>query len=42
MELSSSKIKKVLIFPEGTLKSQAEKMSYFLRVYKNNFIHSSS
>ena len=36
MELSSPKPKKLLIFQEGTLKSQAEKIS------KNKFIHSSS
>ena len=42
MELSNLKLKKVFIFQERTLKSQAKKVSYFLRVSKNEFIHSSS
>ena len=37
----NTKIKK-FIFQEGPLKSQANKISYFLRVSKNKFIHSSS
>ena len=38
----SSKLKKLDVFQQGTLKSQAKKISYFLRVSKNEFIHSSS
>ena len=42
VELSSLDIGNVLIFQVGTLKFQAKKISYLLRVYKSKFIHSSS
>ena len=42
MELFSSRLKKLLMFQEATLKSQAKKISYFLRVSKNKLINSLS
>ena len=40
MEFSRPKIIKVfLAFQEGTLKSQAKKISYSLSLSKNKFIH---
>ena len=42
MELSCHNLKKLLIFRERTLKSQAKNFFYFLRVSKKKFIHSSS
>ena len=40
MELFSFKNRNFLIFQEQTLKLQAKKFSYFVRVFKNKFIHS--
>ena len=37
MKLCSSKLKKPLLFQEGTLKLQAKKIAYFLIVSKNKF-----
>ena len=42
MELSSPKLKKLLIIQEGTFKSKTKKISYFLRLSADKFIHSSS
>ena len=42
MEPSSPKPKKRIIFQDGTLNSQAKKISSFLRPSKNKFIHSLS
>ena len=41
MKRSSRRLKNLLIFQEGTLKSQTKK-KIFLRVPKNKFMHSSS
>ena len=37
MKFCSSKLKKPLLFQEGTLKLQAKKIAYFLIVSKNKF-----
>ena len=41
-ETLKRKLKKLGTFQEKTLKVQAKKISYFLRVSKSKFIHSSS
>ena len=41
-ETLKRKLKKLGTFQERTLKVQAKKISYFLRVSKSKFIHSSS
>ena len=39
VQLSSPKLKKILILQKGTLKSHAKKISYFLRLPKIKFIN---
>ena len=41
MGFYSTKFKKLLIFQERSLKSEAKKISHFLKVSKTKFIHSS-